>query len=156
MHRDQFEANQPYVYIGLVFRYMNDPTIWRMWCNTFNAIRTRLDRFDRWYAVNKGVNDPDVTLADEWDQYHRVTLDSIVNIYRKSWAFLYSSRTWVLSLREPYIRLILILCSIVDGPDLFTISWEERQWRLMKATNYLSGTFTLKRDCPNLPQGPFA
>jgi hypothetical protein len=77
---------------GLVFSYMNDDTVWGMWCDTYKGIYDQLDRFDKWYVNNKGANDPDVTLADEWGKYNRVVLDSAVEVYRAGWSWLHENR----------------------------------------------------------------
>ncbi|EXL68538.1 hypothetical protein FOPG_15425 [Fusarium oxysporum f. sp. conglutinans race 2 54008] len=78
--------------IGLTFSYMNNDTIWGMWCDTFVGVYDRLDDFDLWYTVNKGPNDPDVTLAEEWGRYNRIVLDSAVRIYRDGWDWTYNNR----------------------------------------------------------------
>ncbi|KAG6979258.1 Chitotriosidase-1 [Fusarium oxysporum f. sp. conglutinans] len=75
---------------GLLFNYMNHDDVWEMWCDTYNAMRVHLVEFDKWYPKSKG--DPDVTLADEWDKYHRVALDSIVLRSRETWKWLYDNR----------------------------------------------------------------
>lgn len=77
---------------GLTFSYMNDDTIWGMWCDTFKGVYDRLDRFDKWYTVVKGPDDPDVTLAEEWAKYNRIVLDSAVRIYRAGWDWTYEKR----------------------------------------------------------------
>jgi hypothetical protein len=94
---------------------MNHNDIWDMWCSTFNGIRTRLDRFDNWYAANKGPNDPDITLVDEWDRFHQVLLQSIVKKYRASWDFLYNNRRYV---NFPIILSIVILVDQTNIPAL--------------------------------------
>ncbi|KAM0546636.1 hypothetical protein ACHAPJ_010774 [Fusarium lateritium] len=75
---------------GMLFNYMNDDSVWDMWCNTFNAMREHLVEFDDFYP--KGKDDPDVTLADEWDRYHRAALDSIVLRARDGWDWLIDNR----------------------------------------------------------------
>ncbi|KAG5794556.1 hypothetical protein H9Q69_006372 [Fusarium xylarioides] len=78
--------------IGLTFSYMNNDTIWGMWCDSYKSMHDRLDGFDRWYKFRKGRNDPDVTLAKEWGKYHRIVLDSAVRINRKGWDWTFDHR----------------------------------------------------------------
>ncbi|KAJ4094417.1 hypothetical protein NW760_012753 [Fusarium oxysporum] len=115
--------------IGLTFNYINDDTIWGMWCDTFTGVYDRLDRFDKWYTVIKGPNDPDVTLAEEWGKYNRIVLDSAVRIYREGWDWTYKNRR----------------------TNNIALWWtgEERNWRNIRTGN--TDVFHLKKLCPNLP-----
>ncbi|KAJ4124777.1 hypothetical protein NW765_014305 [Fusarium oxysporum] len=117
--------------IGLTFAYINDDTIWGMWCDTFKGVYDRLDRFDKWYTGVKSPNDPDVTLAEEWGKYNRIVLDSAVRIYRAGWDWTYNNRR----------------------TNNMASSWtaEEAKWRNIRAKNSNTGVFHLKKLCPNLP-----
>ncbi|TVY74071.1 Chitotriosidase-1 [Fusarium oxysporum f. sp. cubense] len=94
---------------GLLFNYMNHEDVWEMWCDTYNAMRVHLVEFDKWYPKSKG--DPDVTLADEWDKYHRVALDSIVLRSRETWKWLYdnSEKPFLRPSHPKFISLMIIL-----------------------------------------------
>ncbi|KAG7417481.1 hypothetical protein Forpe1208_v005351 [Fusarium oxysporum f. sp. rapae] len=117
--------------IGLTFAYINNDTIWGMWCDTFNGVYDRLDGFDKWYTVNKDPNDPDVTLAEEWGKYNRIVLDSAVRIYRAGWDWTYNNRR----------------------TNNVASSWtaEEAKWRNIRSKNSNTDVFHLKKFCPNLP-----
>ncbi|KAM0384982.1 hypothetical protein ACHAQC_011832 [Fusarium culmorum] len=117
--------------IGLTFSYMNDDTIWGMWCDTFKGVYDRLDRFDKWYTVVKGPDDPDVTLAEEWAKYNRIVLDSAVRIYRAGWDWTYEKRR--------------------TNSVAFLLTPEEGKWRLIRTLNSKTNAFHLKKLCTNLP-----
>ncbi|KAM0342048.1 hypothetical protein ACHAPU_009776 [Fusarium lateritium] len=116
--------------IGLTFSYMNDDTIWGMWCDTFKGVYDRLDRFDKWYTVVKGPNDPDVTLAEEWGKYNRILLDSAFHIYRAGWDWTYDNRR-------------------TKG---LALTPEEGRWRLIRILNGNTNVFHLKKLGTNLPR----
>ncbi|RSM03030.1 hypothetical protein CEP52_007639 [Fusarium oligoseptatum] len=76
-----------------------------------------------------GKDDPDVTLVDEWDKYHRAALDSIVLRARESWDWLYDNR------RSKGLPMTGI----------------EAMWRTNRLLNTKANTFHLKKPCRNLP-----
>ncbi|KAF4414954.1 glycoside hydrolase family 18 [Fusarium acutatum] len=78
--------------IGLTFNYLNNDTIWGMWCDTFVGVYDWLDYFDKYYALVKGLGDPDVSLAEEWGKYNRVVLDSAVKINSDGWDWTFENR----------------------------------------------------------------
>ncbi|KAG5764748.1 hypothetical protein H9Q72_007164 [Fusarium xylarioides] len=117
--------------IGLTFSYMNNDTIWGMWCDSYKGVYDRLDQFDKWYAVHKSANDPDVTLAEEWGKYNRVVLDSAVRIYRDGWDWTFQKRR--------------------TNNAAQRFSPEEAQWQAIRARNPKASVFHLKKSCPNLP-----
>jgi chitinase len=77
---------------GMVFTYMNHNAVWPIFCNTFEAIYSDLQHFDTWYTANN--NQPPLTfaLADEWANYMRTVLDSMVVNARAVYAQMYASR----------------------------------------------------------------
>ncbi|KAF5647005.1 uncharacterized protein FTJAE_1836 [Fusarium tjaetaba] len=117
--------------IGPTFSYMNNDTIWGMWCDSYKGVYDRLDKFDQWYTVHKSPNDPDVTLAEEWGKYNRVVLDSAVRIYRVGWDWTFQNRR--------------------TNNAAQRFSPEEAQWQAIRARNPPASVFHLKKSCPNLP-----
>ncbi|RBR14417.1 hypothetical protein FVER53590_04351 [Fusarium verticillioides] len=77
---------------GLTFNYLNNDTIWGMWCDTYTGIYDWLEKFDDFYTDVKGPDDPDVSLAEEWGKYNRVVLDSAVKINGDGWDWTFENR----------------------------------------------------------------
>lgn len=39
-------------YTGMVFNYLNNPTVWTKFCDTYEGIYHLMAQFDVWYAVS--------------------------------------------------------------------------------------------------------
>ncbi|CAG8071629.1 unnamed protein product [Penicillium olsonii] len=62
--------------MGMVFTYMNDPTVWKMFCDTYEAIYDRLGEFDDYHRQqNTGIP----SLQDEWPRFIDAVLYSMAN-----------------------------------------------------------------------------
>ncbi|OQE20207.1 hypothetical protein PENFLA_c017G00789 [Penicillium flavigenum] len=62
--------------MGMVFTYMNDPTVWKMFCDTYEAIYDRLGEFDDYHRQqNTGIP----SLQDEWPKFIDAVLYSMAN-----------------------------------------------------------------------------
>ncbi|KAF4336894.1 bacteriodes thetaiotaomicron symbiotic chitinase, partial [Fusarium beomiforme] len=70
--------------MGLVFEYLNHPTIWDKFCDTYEALWTQFGRFDAFYATQSQTR-VIPSLQDEWKEYIEVVLTSMV--YRSQFAF---------------------------------------------------------------------
>lgn len=114
---------------------MNNDTIWGMWCDTFVGVYDRLDDFDLWYTVNKGPNDPDVTLAEEWGKYNRIVLDSAVRIYRDGWDWTYNNRRRV---NLPLVRRCELIIALLSEARL----WRRRRLKRRSGMKYALRTGT--------------
>ncbi|KAF5594009.1 uncharacterized protein FSUBG_9582 [Fusarium subglutinans] len=117
--------------IGLTFNYLNNDTIWDMWCDTYSGVYDWLEKFDQFYTVVKGPGDPDVSLAEEWGKYNRVVLDSAVKINGDGWDWAFENR----HTNNPAMRF----------------SREEAIWQAIRARNPKADVFHLKKSCRNLP-----
>ncbi|KAH6867367.1 hypothetical protein B0T10DRAFT_572385 [Thelonectria olida] len=63
--------------MGMVFEYMNNPTIWAKFCDTYEAMYKLFGDFDTFYATQgSGVTIP--SLQKEWKEYIEVVLTSMV------------------------------------------------------------------------------
>lgn len=56
---------------------MNHPTVWPIFCQTFNNIYDRMVEFDSWYDVAGNGDDQRSHLAGEWANFIRASLDNI-------------------------------------------------------------------------------
>ncbi|EED18783.1 bacteriodes thetaiotaomicron symbiotic chitinase, putative [Talaromyces stipitatus ATCC 10500] len=77
---------------GMVFEYMNNPNVWAMFCDTFEAIYGDLVVFDRTYQQQYPNNPINTALATEWSNYIRATLDTMVVNSRTLFDALYAAR----------------------------------------------------------------
>ncbi|KFY47830.1 hypothetical protein V496_10420 [Pseudogymnoascus sp. VKM F-4515 (FW-2607)] len=68
--------------MGMTFEYLRDPTIWGMFCATYEGIYNKMGEFDQWYALNVGV--ASFNLQAEWKDYMQIVLDSMVRRLRAS------------------------------------------------------------------------
>ncbi|KAI8659036.1 Chitinase [Fusarium keratoplasticum] len=63
--------------MGMVFRYMNDPIIWKKFCDTYEALYELFGTFDTFYAQQgSGLTIP--SLQKEWKEFIEVGLTSLV------------------------------------------------------------------------------
>ncbi|KAH6953855.1 hypothetical protein BKA56DRAFT_625507 [Ilyonectria sp. MPI-CAGE-AT-0026] len=64
--------------MGMVFHYLNDPTVWARFCATYEALYDLFGDFDTFYATQTtGATVP--SLQDEWKEFIEVVLTSLVN-----------------------------------------------------------------------------
>ncbi|RSL51633.1 hypothetical protein CEP51_015172 [Fusarium floridanum] len=64
--------------MGMVFRYMNDPIIWKKFCDTYEALYELFGEFDTFYAQQgSGFTIP--SLQKEWKEFIEVVLTSMVS-----------------------------------------------------------------------------
>nr|WOD46715.1 hypothetical protein [Trichoderma atroviride] len=77
--------------LGLIFSYMNNPMVWDMFCDTYEALYDRFEDFDSWYARNGGAL-AIPSLQNEWRAFIRAMLDSIVANSRTEFDKLYTLR----------------------------------------------------------------
>ncbi|KAH7120620.1 hypothetical protein EDB81DRAFT_666993 [Dactylonectria macrodidyma] len=64
--------------MGMVFNYLNDPTVWAKFCDTYEALYDLFGEFDDYYvAQGSGVTIP--SLQEEWKKFIEVVLASMVN-----------------------------------------------------------------------------
>ena len=89
--------------IGMIFNYLNTPSVWAAFCATFEAIDVHMGDFDTWSAAN-GVAATIPNLQQEWRNYMRVALDSIVLRNRASFDFMYSNRKYAHILHDGKTR----------------------------------------------------
>ncbi|CAI7668337.1 unnamed protein product [Penicillium viridicatum] len=62
--------------MGIVFTYMNDPTVWKIFYDTYEAIYDRLGEFDDYHRQqNTGIP----SLQDEWPKFIDAVLYSMAN-----------------------------------------------------------------------------
>lgn len=78
----------------MVFTYLNVQTVWDSFCGTYEAIYDLLGDFDTWYAQN-GAAFAIPSLQDEWKEFIRVTLDSMVLRSRATFDTMYQNRKFV-------------------------------------------------------------
>ncbi|POS72695.1 chitinase [Diaporthe helianthi] len=77
--------------MGLVFTYLNTQQVWDGFCGSYEALYDLLGRFDTWYASN-GAAVAIPNLQDEWKQYIRVVLDSMVRRSKATFDYMYQNR----------------------------------------------------------------
>ncbi|KAH8661190.1 hypothetical protein BGZ61DRAFT_296210, partial [Ilyonectria robusta] len=63
---------------GMVFKYLNDPTVWKKLCDTYEALYTYFADFDTFNASRgSGVTIP--PLQDECKEFLEVALTSVLH-----------------------------------------------------------------------------
>ncbi|CAM1509829.1 Fc.00g001640.m01.CDS01 [Cosmosporella sp. VM-42] len=77
--------------MGMVFTYLDDKEVWEAFCGTYEAIYDLFGDFDTWYATNSGAQTIP-SLQEEWKDYIREVLDSLVRRSRATFDTLYSYR----------------------------------------------------------------
>lgn len=77
--------------IGMIFNYLNTQSVWNAFCGTYEAVYDHLGDFDTWYAAN-GAAFAIPNLQDEWKNYVRVALDSMVLRSRATFRYMYENR----------------------------------------------------------------
>lgn len=75
----------------MVFNYMNDPDVWKKFCDTYEAIYDRLGEFDDFYE-NTGEPALDSPLQTEWKKFMETFLESVVRRSRASFDLMYEKR----------------------------------------------------------------
>lgn len=78
----------------MVFTYLNNQDVWNSFCGSYEAIYNLLGDFDTWYA-NNGAAVAIPNLQNEWKQYIRDTLDSMVRRSRATFDYMYQNRRYV-------------------------------------------------------------
>ncbi|KAH7114880.1 hypothetical protein EDB81DRAFT_892968 [Dactylonectria macrodidyma] len=64
---------------GIVFKYLNDPTVWKKFCHTFEPLWVRVGKFAAIYATQgSGVAIP--SLPEEWKEFIEIALTSMVHL----------------------------------------------------------------------------
>lgn len=87
----QDEQLQSVKEMGMIFTYLNTQEVWDKFCGTYEAIYDLLGDFDTWYSQNgQGVAIPN--LQDEWKEYIRVSLDSLVRRSRATFDYMLAHR----------------------------------------------------------------
>ncbi len=75
----------------MLFTYLNNQEVWDAFCGTYETVYDHLGDFDDWYVQNgQGFTIP--SLQQEWKQYIRVVLDSLVLRSRATFDFMYQNR----------------------------------------------------------------
>ncbi|KAL2683336.1 hypothetical protein Neosp_007806 [[Neocosmospora] mangrovei] len=64
--------------MGMVFGYMNDPIIWKKFCDTYEALYELFGTFDTFYAQQQGAGLTIPSLQKEWKEFMEVVLTSLV------------------------------------------------------------------------------
>lgn len=102
--------------MGMVFTYMNDPTVWKIFCDTYEAIYDRLGEFDDYHRQqNTGIP----SLQDEWPKFIDAVLYSMANRAQGTLKLMFYKRACVFHL---YVAPSSILTKIA-GRNLTAITF---------------------------------
>ncbi|KAJ9415052.1 hypothetical protein QL093DRAFT_2452770 [Fusarium oxysporum] len=67
--------------MGMIFSYLNHKDIWPKYCAVYEAIYDHMGDFDTWYSTQQ-----------EWKEYNRLVLDSMVRSARYTEIWMYNNK----------------------------------------------------------------
>ncbi|KAL2836873.1 hypothetical protein BJY01DRAFT_258587 [Aspergillus pseudoustus] len=79
--------------LGMIINYLNDPEAFSKFCGTYEGIYAHFEEWDRWHAsagYPAGRNIP--SMRDEWREYIRVVLDSLIIRSRATFDYMLDKR----------------------------------------------------------------
>ncbi|EON97113.1 putative bacteriodes thetaiotaomicron symbiotic protein [Phaeoacremonium minimum UCRPA7] len=80
----------------MMFSYLNDATVWPKFCATYEGIYDKMGEFDEWYNLNVGP--ASFNIQEEWKDYIRVALDSLVLRSRDSLSYYIANKRFTVNL----------------------------------------------------------